>query len=361
MINEPHPEGDAQSKLGERPKPPQPPAWLKRRWIPVAGVAALFGLLFAGWLATRPLSVEVAPARTGPAIESVYASGVVDFVRQARIAPVVNAAIRRVRVEEGDTVRAGQLLVELVAGPEEATALQLDAQAAQARSAFGRVDRLYQKGISAKAARDDALQQYQAAAAAARAAHERVRDYRIAAPFNGRILRRDAEPGDMARIGTPLFVIADPGSLRITADIDERDAGRVRKGLKALVRSDAFPDQQFPADVTEFTPQGDATARVFRVRLSLDPESQLRPGMTVEVNIELARRNDAVLVPSRAVARGAVFVVDDGRARRRIVSTGAQDANMSEIRAGLRAGEIVVVDPPANLRDDARVRTRVKR
>lgn len=359
-MNDPQsPGSDARTR--ERRTTAPPPAWMQQRWVRIAGAAAILALIVVAWLATRPPAVDVTTARTGPAIESVYASGVVDFVRQARIAPVVNAAIRTVRVSEGDAVRAGQVLVDLVAGPEEATALQLDAQAAQARSAFGRVDRLYQKGISAKAARDDALQQYQAAAAAARAAHERLRDYRMVAPFAGRILRRDAEPGDMARIGTPLFVLADPKSLRITADIDERDAGRVQEGLEALARSDAFPGQQFPARVTEFTPQGDATARVFRARLSLDPDSALRPGMTVEVNIVLARRDTAVLVPAKAVKDGAVFVLDGDRVRRRPVKTGAEDAETTEIREGVRAGEVVVVDPPATLSNTARVRPRPKR
>lgn len=337
--------------MDQTPAPRGRPPWL----VPglLAAVAAVIGGV--AWLATRPVGVETEAARIGPAIESIYASGVVDFVRQARIAPVVNAPIRAVRVAEGDRVRAGQVLVELVAGPEEATALQLEAQASQARAAYNRTDRLFRLDFAAAAAREDALRQYQAAQAAARAARERLRDYRIAAPFDGRILRRDAEPGDLAQVGKILFVLADPASLRITADIDERDAGRMRAGLDALVRSDAFPGRQFPARVVEFTPQGDATARVFRARLRLDPDSALRPGMTVEVNIVLERRDRAVLAPANSVRDGALWVVAEGRARRRPVQAGVQGGDRIEIRSGLRAGEQVIVDPPAGLRDGARV------
>ncbi len=358
-MDAPQPQGSEQPPLQRDGSPGQKllSVRLYRRWAIGVG-AALIVLALGALLLARAPEVEVARSRAGPAIESVYASGVVDFVRQARVAPVINAPIRAVRVREGDQVRAGQILVELVAGPEEATALQLDAQAAQARAAYARTDRLYQKGFAAAAAREDALRLYQAAAAAARAAHERLRDFKIAAPFSGWVLRRDAERGDMAKVGAPLFVIADPASLRITADIDERDAGRVRSGLEALARSDAFPGRQFPARVTELTPQGDATARVFRARLRLDPDSLLRPGMTVEVNIILNRRDNAVLAPTNAVRDGVVWVVEDGRAYRRPVQIGIQDADRTEIRSGLVEEEVVIIDPPSRLKDGARVRLR---
>lgn len=326
-----------------------------RPWLLLAAVVALLGLGAGLWNILKPISVEISVARTGQAIESVYASGVVDFVRQARIAPVVNAPIRAVRVTEGQDVRTGQPLVDLVAGPEEATALQLAAQATQARSAFHRVDRLYRQSFASPAARDDAMREYQAAEAAARAGRERLRDFHITAPFAGRVLRRDAEPGNMAQVGVPLIVIADPTSLRITADIDERDAGRMRPGLDALVHADAFPGQHFPARVTEFTPQGDPAARVFRARLGLDPRSVLRPGMTVEINIILNRRDGAVLAPRNALQNGAVWVLTDHRARRRSVVTGIQDSRQIEIVSGVRSGEQVIVSPPANLKDGARV------
>jgi RND family efflux transporter MFP subunit len=162
----------------------------------------------------------------------------------------------------------------------------------------------------------------------------------------------------MAQVGTPLVVVADLASLRITADIDERDAGRMHPGLDALVHADAFPGRQFPARVTEFTPQGDPTARVFRARLSLNPRSLLRPGMTVEINIILNRHDRAVLVPTNAVRNGVVWVVADHRARRRPVVSGVQDAQQIEIVSGARAGEQVIVNPPANLTDGARVSSR---
>lgn len=334
-----------------RPKP-------RRRWR-----IALLGLAVAaattgGWVLLRPTDVQVAVVGRGEAVDAVYASGVVEYVRQARIAPVVTAPIRSVLVREGETVRRGQVLAQLDEGPQAATALQLEAQAAQARAAADRQQRLFSAGFAAKAALDDADAQRRAAEAAAQSARLRLRDYRLSAPFAGRILRRDAEPGDLASAVTPMFVLADPHSLRVTADVDERDMARIAVGMDAAVRADAFPDRTFPARVTQVTPQGDATGRVFSVRLSLPADTPLRPGMTVETNLIAARRPDATLAPTAALRDGAVFVVQHGKAHRRTVTTGAAGPQKTEIVRGLAPGEQVVVNPPANLRDNARVRGR---
>jgi len=329
-----------------------------RRWRIYAGAAAALVMLVALFLMLRPVSVTTAQAHTGPAVESVYASGVVDFVRQARVAPVVSSPIRAVRVAEGQNVTRGQVLAELVDGPERANVLQLQAQAAVARAQARRTQQLFERGFAARAAYDDTRNQALAAEAAANAARAQLDDYRIRAPFTGRVMRRDAEPGDLATPANPLFVIADPSSLRITADVDERDAGRLREDMEALVRADAFPGQSFAARVSEVTPQGDSTGRIFRARLALEEGVPLRPGMTVEINIVLAQRDNALLVPTRALRDGAVFVVEDGRARRRAVQVGVQGAQDTEVREGLTAGARVILDPPANLRDGARIAER---
>lgn len=327
-------------------------------WWAAISLIVILGGVAAGVLMLRPLVVEVVSVRRGPAVESVYASGIVDFKRQARLTAVVAAPIRTVRALENDTVRRGQLLAELVDGPEQASLLQLEAQAQLARLSAARTEELYRLGYAAKAALDNAQAQYVAAAAAARAARERLADYRIIAPFDGVIMRRDAEPGDLATPSRPLFVVADPATLRITADIDERDTGRLSVGQEAVVRSDAFPGRTFLARVDEVTPQGDSNARVFRARLALAPDCPLRAGMTVEVNIVLARRERALLIPTRAVRDGKVFILEGGRARARAVVLGVRSADVSEVTAGLNGQETLVVDPPQQLKDGARVSVR---
>lgn len=324
----------------------------------VAAVAAAVGV--GGWF-LRPTPVDVAPVTRGEAVDAIYASGVVEYVRQARVAPVVTAPIRQVLAAEGQSVRSGQALVQLDDGPQVGTTLQLAAQAALVRGQFRRTDRLFQAGFAAKAARDDALQQLAAAEAAGRSARSRLADYRIVAPFAGEVLRRDAEPGDLATVGVPLFVIADPAALRVTADVDERDMARLAVGQQAVLRADTFPGRTFPATVTSITPQGNSTGRIFRARLSLDPATALRPGMTVEANLVVARRADAVLVPTPAIRGGFVWTVDGDHARRQGVRLGAQGATQTEILQGLAPGVQVVLNPPAAWPASARIKVRAGR
>jgi RND family efflux transporter MFP subunit len=338
-------------------RPTAPPPRRRRfpwRWGLVAlALAAAAG--FGGWTLLKPVEVKTGRTTTGEAVDAVYASGVVEYVRQASIAPVVTAPIRQVLAQEGQAVRAGQTLAQLDDGPQEGATLQLEAQAALARATAARQTRLHEAGFAAKAAWEDALAQARAADAAARSARARLADYRIKAPFAGRVIRREAEPGDLASVGKPMFVVADTGALRITADIDERDVGRLAVGQDAAVRSDSFPGRVFSARITEITPQGDSAGRVFRARLALDPDSVLKPGMTVEANLVTARRANAVLAPTAAVRDGAVWVVQDGRVRRQAVKTGTKGVDRTEILGGLAPGRTVVLDPPETLKDGTRV------
>ncbi|MDO8800897.1 efflux RND transporter periplasmic adaptor subunit [Phenylobacterium sp.] len=306
----------------------------------------------------RPLPVTLAAATRGEAVDTVYASGVVEYVRQARIAPVVTAPIRQVLVTEGQAVAAGQPLAQLEDGPQAATALQLEAQAGLARAAARRIARLYAVGFAARAADEDARSQVDAAQQAARSARVRLEDYRLRAPFAGQVLRREAEPGDLAAAGVPLFVVAVPGALRVTAGVDERDVGRLAVGREAVIRADAFPGQVFASRIAEITPQGDATGRVFRARLSLDPATVLRPGMTVEANLVIARRPAAILVPTPSLREGAVWIAAGGRVHRRAVTLGVQGAERTEVLAGVKVGERLVLDPPADLKDGDRIAPR---
>ena len=341
---------------GSRTPLPPSPRPRRRVWPWIAGLVVVLAMAAGGAYLLRPPSVVAARAETGEAVDVVYASGVVDYVRQAHVAPIVTAPIRRVAVAEGDWVEPGRLLAQLDDGPAQGTALQLTAQASQARIAARRTRRLLEAGFAARATDDDAQAQANAASAAADSAAARLRDYKLVAPFAGRVLRREAEPGDLASVGKMLFLIADPRTLRITADVDERDIARLKPGVQALIRSDAFTGRVFEGRVTQITPAGDATGRVFRARIALPADSVLSPGMTVETNLVAERRPRAVLVPVSAVQDGAVWSLRGDRARRVTVTVGAVGASRAEIRSGLTAGERVIVSPPAGLKDGQRVR-----
>ncbi|MCA6329252.1 MAG: efflux RND transporter periplasmic adaptor subunit, partial [Phenylobacterium sp.] len=118
---------------------------------------------------------------------------------------------------------------------------------------------------------------------------------------------------------------------------------------------DAFPGQTFASQVSELTPQGDSASRVFRARLTVPAGAPLRPGMTVEANLVVARRAGALLAPTEALSDGQVWVIHKGRAHARPVSTGARGVDRTEILSGLTSGETVILSPPSRLREGSRV------
>jgi RND family efflux transporter MFP subunit len=192
--------------------------------------------------------------------------------------------------------------------------------------------------------------------AVAEAAQRRLDDYIVRAPSAGLVLRRDAEVGEVVDTPAALFWIGEPKPLRITAEVDEEDIAQIREGQRALLRADAFAGQVLTATVTQITPKGDATRKAYRVRLSLPDDTPLMIGMTVEANIVLRETANAVLIPPAALRGDHVFVAQGEVARRRQVSVGVQGPRAVEIRQGIAAGDIVVLDPPQSLKDGQAIR-----
>lgn len=323
--------------------------------VVAAACVLLGGVGYYVWR-VRPLPVATVAARTGLAMDAVYASGIVDYAHQANIAAVVSARIVAVVVAEGDVVAQGQTLARLEDGPQAAAAAQLEAQAALSRAVASRATRLAAAGYGPRAEAEDAQAQRRAAEAAARSAAASLRFYRVAAPFSGVIIRSEADVGNLATPSTVLFTIAAPDTLRVTAEVDERDIEGLTPGKLALISADGLPGQVIRGRVDAVTPAGDPQARVFRVRVALPRHSPLRPGMTVDVNIVAGSRSSAVLIPTTAVQNGRAWVAVAGRAEPRSLKTGARDAGSVEVVSGVRPGERVIVNPPAGLRAGRAVR-----
>jgi hypothetical protein len=121
------------------------------------------------------------------------------------------------------------------------------------------------------------------------------------------------------------------------------------------MRADAWPGRVIRGHVRELTPGGDPNQRSFRARIGLDEAAALPMGLTLEVNIVIRSVPRTLLVPLDAVDGDAVWVVGDGRVRRRAVKTGIRGAESVQILAGVRAGEMVVVEP-SGLSEGQRVR-----
>ncbi len=322
----------------------------------IAAALVLAALAGGAWLALRPPAVELVSPERGPAVVAVYATGTVEPAVAASIAPQATGRIAALLAEEGQSVEAGQVLARLEDRQVRARLQELEARARFAAAEARRVEDLHDRGHASAHARDLAVSEAEAARAAAAAAAQQIADLALVSPIAGTVLRRDGDVGEVVSAGTPVFRIGQLDTLRVEARVDEEDIPLVAVGQKALVATDAFPERVFTGRVDEVTPRGDPVARSFRVRIGLPSDVPLYPGMTAEVNIIAAERADALLLPAGAVRDGAVWVVEDGRARRIPVRIGVVGDGRVEIRGGLSGETPVIADPPAGLVDGARVR-----
>lgn len=343
----------------------------RRLLLPLALILAGGGGLWA-WFALPP-RVPVAMATAGPALEAVYATGAVEPVNWARVGPATRARIVAVLVEEGARVREGETLARLDDRQFRLLAEEAEARARFAADDLARTRTLVARDIAARATLERAERDARAARAAADALIQRLDDYLVRAPTDGVVLRRDAEVGEVVDTPASLFWIGEPRPLRVTAEVDEEDIARIQVGQPVLLRADAFPGQVMTAEVAQITPKGDTTRKAYRVRLNLPDDTPLLIGMTVEANIVLRRTAEAILVPPTAVVlpiagRGSpavptgprraaiIWVVEKETAQRREVEIGVQGPRATEVRRGLAAGEVVILAPPAGLRDGQVVR-----
>jgi RND family efflux transporter MFP subunit len=318
-------------------------------------LAALGAGAYYYWQARTPARVTVNATVRGPAVDAVYATGTVEPIRWAKIASTETGRIVAYAVAEGRRVRTGEVLVRLDDTKARAALRELQTRVGYLRRDLDRYSTLVKRETVSRQAYDRVKSDLEQAKALAAVAQQRLKDLTMVAPLDGVVLRKDGEVGEVVQAGDVLLWVGQDRPYWITAEVDEEDIPRVISGQRALITADAFPDRVLEGTVSEVTPMGDPINKNYRVRVLLPEESPLLVGMTAEVNILVRAEENAVLVPEAALADGAVWVVVNGAARRRAVRLGVFGNGMVEILHGLGDGEMVILDPPADLAEGAAV------
>jgi RND family efflux transporter MFP subunit len=328
------------------------------------GVALALGGVWRFYL--QPVSVVAVHPTRGPAIEAVYATGVIEAIDYARFGATVAGRVTDVLVDEGDAVRKGDVVVRLDDSQAEARVRDARARLKMAEADIARDQALMNRGVLAVQTLERAQQERDQAAAAVELFARQLEDYTVLSPLQGTVMKRNVEPGETIAANAVLIEIASTARKRIAAEVDERDIAGVRLGAPIAAHADGFPDETFEARVTNIRREGDSGSRTFRVEADLPADAKLMIGMTVDVDVVVNEKPDALLLPAGAIAHGPsqggrpgapfVFVVDDGRARRVDVRTGAVGTAKIEIVSGLKDGDSVVVDPTDRIRAGQAVR-----
>ena len=385
--------------------------WL-RRVAAVGVVAALVGggLVFRAKNRPPPAArfVTTAPS-TGDVAEKVQATGAVQPVLQVNVGSQVNGRVAKVYVDFNSVVKKGALLAEIDPVQYGAVVNQATAQVAAQRAnletskanataakvAFERTQRLFQQNLASKGELDTAQGQFAVATAQVAAAEAQIGAIqaqlsqsqtnvgwtKIYSPVDGVVVSRTIDPGAtvVASFQAPvLFIIAqDLRRMRVMADVDEADVGKLKETMEAEAVVDAFPGEAFHGKVQQvrYSPNNVQGVVTYSAVVEVEnPDEKLRPGMTATVTIKTREVKGALRVPNAALrykptppmgpngkpvpqppepplvkGTGRVYVVTneklgDEKAEPRIVQTGVTDGLTTEVTGGLPAGTKVVTD-----------------
>jgi RND family efflux transporter MFP subunit len=326
----------------------------RKSWIVITAVALVGAAAVVAWR-EWPANVEVARPTRGPAIEAVYATGIVEPTVMMPVAPRSGGRLAALLADEGAKVKRGQVLGRIELTDLEHTVQEMLARESLARAQYERTKDLVAQKFMSPAELDRTRSELDAARAASERARAQ-RDYNLlVAPADGLVLRRDGEIGQFIPAGQAVFTLACCAPLRVAAEVDEEDIVRVAVGQKVTLRGDALPKRIFDGEVAEITPKGDPVARSYRVRIRFaDPAAVeaagVRSGMTMDANLIVSRREGVLLVPNRALHGNEVWIVEDGKLRKRTVKPGVAGTERTEIVSGLADGDSVVLSPVDNLR-----------
>ncbi len=185
---------------------------------------------------------------------------------------------------------------------------------------------------------------------------DQVKKTELRSPMDGILNAIAPADGDTVFANNLLFTVATRETY-VDGQVNEEDVGEIRDGMKADVRLYSYSQREFTAKVSTVLPSTDATSQRYSVLLYLDnPPENLRSGMTGEMNIIIARRENTLVVPSRALSIDQVLVVKDGVIQPRTVKTGYRGLETVEILGGLEEGDQVVVTDQETFRPGQRVR-----
>ncbi|MGB7919189.1 MAG: efflux RND transporter periplasmic adaptor subunit [Desulfobacterales bacterium] len=359
------------------------------RWSLLAVVIAVLGAII--WHYTRPVPVEIVirPVETGQ-VEKIVANtraGTVEACRRAKLSPSIGGQIAKLPVKEGDSVTAGQILLELwnddlvaqtVLAESEVTSAESRAKSAclQAEVAQREADRQIKLRRSGSASEEQAdktitrAQSLRAECEATRAVVETSRARvgvakanldrtRLTAPFGGIIAQINGELSEFVTpspigIPTPPAVdIVDVSCFYVTAPIDEVDAAAIDVGLPAIISLDAFGDRHFTGRVRRIAPfvlDREKQARTVDVEVEFTrPEDfeHLLAGYSADVEIVLDARKNTLRIPTHAILDGKrvfVYLPDRRVIRERSIQVGLSNWEYTEVISGLKPGEQVVVN-----------------
>lgn len=306
--------------------------------------------------------VITARAKKTPSNKNISLSGNIEGNRTVRLGFLVAGKIDFIAAEEGQMVQQGQLLASIDPASYSIAKEIADAQVTQVQDEYNRLKVMHDRNSISESDFTKISCGLQQALAQQKLHTKNLADTKLYAPFNGVLLKKLAEVGEITGVGIPLFVVSDIRRIKVTAFIPEDELYSIKLGQDAEVTVSSLPGTCH-GKVTEVGSAADPASRAFTVKIEIDnPKLLIRPGMIAEVSLGSGVGKNILTIPMEAIQHDPanlsyVYVADSikHKAFRRNVSLGQIMGSQIEITSGLAENEIIVTGGQQRLVDGANI------
>lgn len=312
-----------------------------------------------GKKAETTVPVETAQVAKRPIQASYNGTASLEAPNEAQVVAKTSGVLLKLLVEEGDQVRAGQVLAKIDPERPRLEVQRSEALLRKLEAEMNRSKELYDRKLVAA----DIYEKIRFDVATQKAAYDMARlelSYTdIVAPIDGVIASRSVKVGNLIQLNSSLFRLVDAEQLEAVLNVPERELATMKKGAAVAMQVDALPGKTFTGTISRVSPVVDAGSGTFRVTCAFESQDALKPGMFGRIGVVYDQRADALTVPRAALLEDqgetAVFAVRDNTAVRVPVQVGYLSGDLAEIRSGLNEGESVVTAGKITLRDGTKV------
>ncbi|MCI0705852.1 MAG: efflux RND transporter periplasmic adaptor subunit [Ignavibacteriae bacterium] len=295
-------------------------------------------------------AVQVKEIQTEAFTEVLQTAGIVKAVEDVMLSPEEGGVIKKWRVEKGQRVAKGDVLAVLKDDVLQASYDAAHAQYKLAELNFEKQQAIYNEQAISEMQLKNSEYNRDAAKAQADLMKARLERAYLRSPIDGTLNDRFADDGEFAPPGVPVAHVVNLSTVKILAEIPEREAGSVSMGATARVVVEAIGGDTLAGKVSFVGSAVSPNNRTLPVEIVINnPGMQLKPEMVAKVHIVRSRRSGAILISDHIVQQVdrnklVVFVVKNGRAEERVVKLGSRSGSRVEVLEGLNPGDRVIIE-----------------
>jgi membrane fusion protein (multidrug efflux system) len=310
---------------------------------------------------SRAIEVVVSKVKLGPIVDTYEALGTANANEAVTITTKVAGLVKSVNFDGGQMVKKGDVLVELDDREARASLAAAVAQARNARLLYERALQLIKSNNVPQARVDELLSSLQGSESQVDGAKARLSDLRIVAPFDGRLGLRRISPGSLVTQNSVITTLDDTSIIKLDFSLPETLLSKISVGSTVATHNDVHEDRRYEGIVKTINSRIDPITRAVEIRAEVpNPDSSIKPGMLMTVDVVLSHRDNAMVIPEAAlVPEGTeqyVYKIEDDRAVRTQVRLGVRRKGAVEITDGLSPNDQVVVGGVQKIRNGVRVK-----